>query len=189
MEMGIHQLTQVVSIPSVLGNLRLATERDRPLLLEWSADFLAKIGDVARGETAEQMVDRGLKQKSMYLWQVDSSPEVLSPEVLSPETLPPKARLTGNGSVTIPVSLACGSQFLPTAARIGPVYTPPQYRRKGYATACVSTLSQQFLDQNCQNCFLFTDLANPTSNGIYHAIGYQLICHWHDWGFPSSFSL
>ena len=57
-------------------------------------------------------------------------------------------------------------------ARIGPVYTPPEQRRKGYAGAAVAQVSQLFLDAGARVC-LYTDQANPTSNGIYQAIGYR----------------
>jgi predicted GNAT family acetyltransferase len=161
MQMRIHQLTAVHSGSPAKGYLRLATESDRPLLLEWFAAFLeeafaARERDaIATSATqVESMVDRSLDKHHIYLWE-DSAP----------------------------MSFACGRPCLPTAARIGPVYTPPEYRRKGYATACVATLSQLFLDQECHSCFLFTDLANPTSNHIYQAIGYRPICDWHDYSF------
>ena len=51
-------------------------------------------------------------------------------------------------------------------ARIGPVYTPPAHRRKGYAGAAVAAVSALFRDAGARVC-LFTDQANPTSNGIY----------------------
>lgn len=155
MEMRIHQLTQVNPVAIVPGHLRRATEADRPLLLNWFTAFVAEIGEVV-SQTPESMVESGLKQQSIYLWE-DS----------------------------VPVSWASGSQSLPTAGRIGPVYTPLEYRRKGYATACVAALSQKLLDQGCKSCFLFTDLANPTSNHIYQQIGYQPICDWHDYSFIS----
>jgi uncharacterized protein len=74
---------------------------------------------------------------------------------------------------------------LPTIGRINLVYTPPEYRRKGYATACVTALSQKLLDQGCRNCFLMADLANPTANHIYQGIGYRPICDWHEYSFTS----
>ena len=52
------------------------------------------------------------------------------------------------------------------------MYTPPEFRRRGYATACVAALNQQQLDAGRQFCALYTDLANPTSNSIYQKIGY-----------------
>lgn len=153
LDMKIHQLTQVKPVATANGYLRPATESDRPLLLAWFTAFAAEIGEVV-SLNAEQAVNAGLKRQSIFLWE--------------------------DG---IPVSWASGSRSLPTAARIGPVYTPPEHRRKGYATACVAALSQKLLDEGCDRCFLFTDLANPTSNHIYQEIGYQPMCDWLDYSF------
>lgn len=59
--------------------------------------------------------------------------------------------------------------------RVGPVYTPPELRRRGYATSGVAVVSQQALDAGATACMLFTDQANPTSNAIYQRIGYRLV--------------
>lgn len=59
--------------------------------------------------------------------------------------------------------------------RIGPVYTPPERRGRGYASALVAAVSQRALDDGAQLCMLYTDLANPTSNRIYAAVGYRPI--------------
>ena len=71
----------------------------------------------------------------------------------------------------------------PNGIRVNLVYTPPEYRKKGYATSCVAALSQTLLDQGRKYCFLFTDLANPTSNHIYQTIGYQPVCDMNDYWF------
>ncbi len=57
-------------------------------------------------------------------------------------------------------------------ARIGPVYTPAQHRRRGYAGAAVAQVSQALLDEGARVC-LFTDQANPTSNHIYTELGFR----------------
>lgn len=57
--------------------------------------------------------------------------------------------------------------------RIGFVYTPPEERGKGYASACVAAASQKALESGYMFCCLFTDLGNPTSNSIYQRIGYE----------------
>lgn len=155
MQMRIHQLTEVQPVATAKGFLRLATQDDRPMLLEWFQDFVDE-AIPSFEEDAERLVEGSLNRQSVYLWE--------------------------DG---VPVSLACGSKSLPSAARIGFVYTSPEYRRKGYATACVAALSQQLLERGCQSCFLFTDLANPTSNSIYQTIGYRPICDWHDYSFIS----
>lgn len=82
-----------------------------------------------------------------------------------------------------PVSLAGFECSMPSGARIGSVYTPPEHRGKGYASANVAALSQRLLDGDRKFCCLFTDLANPTSNGIYQKIGYRHICDFVSIGF------
>ena len=75
-----------------------------------------------------------------------------------------------------PVSMAGFSGPTPNGIRIGRVYTPPELRGRGYASACVAALSQHLLDSGRKFCFLYTDLANPTSNRIYQVIGYRPVC-------------
>ena len=75
-----------------------------------------------------------------------------------------------------PVSCAGFGSETPNGVRIGPVYTPPERRRRGYGSALTAHLTQQLLDGGRTFCFLYTDLANPTSNGIYRAVGYELVC-------------
>jgi uncharacterized protein len=151
-EMSIHQLTALPPLKAANGHLRLATERDRALLLEWLPAFDAEIGwEIV--EDVERIVTNRLKKQDTYLWEDNNAP----------------------------VSLSAGRQFSPAAGRIGSVYTPPAYRRKGYATACVAALSQKLLDEGCERCFLLTDLANPTSNHIYQQIGYIPVCDWHEY--------
>ncbi|MEH1854576.1 MAG: GNAT family N-acetyltransferase [Nostoc sp.] len=153
--MKIYQLTAVQRVSTARGYLRLATESDRSLLIEWLSAFLSEI-DEAVSEDVEHQVDNRLKQQNTYFW-VDSTP----------------------------VSVASSKQLLPTIGRINLAYTPPEYRRKGYATACVTALSQKLLDQGCRHCFLIADLANPTANHIYQGIGYRPICDWHEYSFTS----
>ena len=61
----------------------------------------------------------------------------------------------------------------PTGAVVNAVYTPPEWRRRGYATAAVAEASALMLRRGFRRCVLFTDLANPTSNSIYQRIGYE----------------
>ena len=58
---------------------------------------------------------------------------------------------------------------------INTVHTPRQFRRRGYATAAVASLTQALLEAGRRFCCLYTDLANPTSNSIYAKIGYRPI--------------
>jgi GNAT superfamily N-acetyltransferase len=73
------------------------------------------------------------------------------------------------------VSMACATEPVAGVSRIGYVYTPPEWRRRGYASALVAQLSRQVLETEAGTCILFTELHNPTSNGIYRRIGYQAV--------------
>ncbi|MBN2447156.1 MAG: GNAT family N-acetyltransferase [Phycisphaerae bacterium] len=82
-----------------------------------------------------------------------------------------------------PVSMAASVRPTPHGMAIAPVYTPPERRRKGYATALVAKLSQRQLDAGKEFCCLFADMANPTSNSIYQKIGYRALCDFMVLGF------
>ncbi len=75
-----------------------------------------------------------------------------------------------------PVSVTGFGSPTPTGIRIGPVYTPPELRGRGYASALVAEVSQAQLDAGRRFCFLYTNLANPTSNKIYVDLGYKRVC-------------
>ena len=60
-------------------------------------------------------------------------------------------------------------------SRIGPVYTPPAFRRHGYGAAATAACTQDALERGARQVVLFTDQANPTSNGIYQRIGYRAL--------------
>ena len=75
-----------------------------------------------------------------------------------------------------PVSMAIKTRPIAHSITVSGVYTPPEYRRQGYATALVARLSQHLLDSGYKFINLFTDLGNPTSNSIYRKIGYHPVC-------------
>ena len=74
-----------------------------------------------------------------------------------------------------PRTMAACARETRSGFAINAVYTPPQHRRRGYATAAVATLSDNLLKVGRRFCCLYTDLANTTSNSIYAKIGYRPI--------------
>ncbi|MDZ8104047.1 MAG: GNAT family N-acetyltransferase [Nostoc sp. DedQUE12a] len=149
----IFQLEKVKPISQVAGYLRLATDSDQKLLKNWYEGFSLEALGKIESDT-ERWVKQVVQQGTAYLWQDE-----------------------------VPVSIACHIGTTPNGARISIVYTPPEHRRRGYASACVAALSQTLLDRGNKFCFLFTDLANPTSNHIYQEIGYQPVSDWHNYSF------
>ncbi|HET8673373.1 MAG TPA: GNAT family N-acetyltransferase [Thermoleophilaceae bacterium] len=79
-----------------------------------------------------------------------------------------------------PVSLVGTNRPVGGVVRIGPVYTPPEFRRLGYAGSAVAVASRRALAAGADTCMLFTDLANPTSNKIYAEVGYRRIGDWEE---------
>ncbi len=59
--------------------------------------------------------------------------------------------------------------------RVGPVYTPPALRDRGYRGAVTAAVSRAALDAGATEVLLFTDLANPTSNARYQRLGYETV--------------
>ncbi|MGH7999452.1 MAG: GNAT family N-acetyltransferase [Brasilonema sp.] len=159
MALRAFQLEQVQAIPKVTGNLSIASESERQILIPWFEAFaLEALGSVEPG--VEPTVERHLQRGSAYIWKDET-----------------------------PVSMACHIRVTPNGAGISLVYTPPEYRRKGYASACVAALSQTLLNQGYRYCFLFTDLANPTSNHIYQAIGYKPVGDLYDYSFTQNIAI
>jgi predicted GNAT family acetyltransferase len=75
----------------------------------------------------------------------------------------------------VPRCMVAADRDTPNGVCINAVYTPPDYRRKGYATAAVAALSKQLLAGGKHFCCLYTDSENPTSNAIYRRVGYEPI--------------
>ncbi|HEY7343589.1 MAG TPA: GNAT family N-acetyltransferase [Ktedonobacterales bacterium] len=147
MQERIYELEAVIPVSGVSGSYRRPTEADRDLLVRWLDAFTAEaLGPKERLDGAE-WVDRYFTSSSRggYLWE--------------------------DGGV--PVSFVSYGNPTQHGVRIGPVYTPPESRGQGYASACVATVSQHLLEGGRAFCYLFTDLANPTSNHIYQTIGYN----------------
>lgn len=71
-----------------------------------------------------------------------------------------------------PVAMAAATTSHGGVVRIGSVYTPPENRGHGYGSAATVAISRNRRAHGMA-CMLYTDLANPTSNGIYQAIGYR----------------
>ena len=154
MHTRLFELGELVPPRRVPGRLRTATLDDFDLVREWVDRFLhdadVQAGRVpdAHGESIEPEDLRRRIERGTYWFWLDETGE--------------RVHLTGANPPAFGV------------VRIGPVYTPPQQRRKGYAGAAVAAVSQLFLDAGARVC-LYTDQANPTSNGILaHRIPMQV---------------
>jgi predicted GNAT family acetyltransferase len=82
-----------------------------------------------------------------------------------------------------PVSMAMRGAETLNGEMIGAVYTPPEHRNQGYATAVTAAVTQAILDGGKNYASLYTDLDNPTSNSIYQQIGYKPVMDTTSWKF------
>lgn len=146
---GIHECSNVKQPDGVSGRMRAARGDDLDLLAEWWAAFVADVGEepVDIAEAREWIESRLSSDTAGFVVWEDGGP----------------------------VSLAGYSGPTPNGIRVAPVYTPPELRGRGYASACVAGLTQRLLDEGRRFVFLYTDLANPTSNKIYRTVGYELV--------------
>ena len=148
MEQRIYKATEIRQPFVVEGAMRLVEERDLPLLEGWNLRFSRDCGDEDDPQQAREYAVAGIANRTRYLWMVGGEA----------------------------VSMAGASGPTPSGIRINWVYTPDLLRGRGFASALVATLSRKLLSEGRQFCFLYTDLANPTSNNIYQKIGYIAVC-------------
>lgn len=145
MNQRIYRLDFLNDIPLVKGKLRLAQMKDVDILVTWVIDFMDAAHETISATEANIIVKRIVSQGILYVWE--------DKEILS---MAGSARGTKHGCV------------------VSYVYTPPKKRGQGYATACVYNLTRELLKTK-EFATLYTDLSNPTSNGIYKKIGYKPI--------------
>ncbi|MGW5666957.1 GNAT family N-acetyltransferase [Micromonospora sp. NPDC003776] len=149
----LHELGELIPPSPVPGHLAVATEDDLELATEWFAAFMGDADEQAgrpRGASAHEVPDRTdmlrrIRLGRVWFWLDEAGRRV---------------HLTAANPPAFGV------------ARVGPVYTPPAERGRGWASNAVAEVSRRILAEGARAC-LFTDQANPTSNKIYAALGYR----------------
>ena len=148
---AMHILDEVHDPPRPApGELRLADAADRSLLVGWMRDFIVETG-ISGATQAGAMVDGRMRRDGLLVWDDEQ-----------------------------PVSMVGVTPPVAGVVRIGPVYTPPPERRRGYAGSAVAAASRRLLAEGAQRCMLYTDLDNPTSNKIYAEVGYRRLGDWEE---------
>jgi GNAT superfamily N-acetyltransferase len=149
----LHELGEIVRPRPVPGRLATATEDDVDLATAWFDAFMGDADEQAgrpRGSSAHEAPDRPemlrrLRAGRLWFWLDEAGEPV---------------HLTGANPPAFGV------------ARVGPVYTPPAHRGRGYASNAVAEVSRLLQADGARVC-LYTDQANPTSNKVYAALGYR----------------
>ncbi|MFE7746934.1 GNAT family N-acetyltransferase [Nocardia sp. NPDC057455] len=129
-------------IPDVAGVSRRAGESDVALCADWLAAMREEAG--MESGLDEAAIRRRVDSGRWWLWEHQGEP----------------------------VSLAAHHVPIQGWARIGPVYTPPDARGHGYASAVTAHVAELLRAQSLDVC-LFADTANTTANRIYRTIGFH----------------
>ena len=145
----LYRLGELVAPdPAPAGKPRLATDDDVRLIAGYVEAFWNEVEHSvpkdARG-TAVRMAAGRVAEGVFQLWLDESG---------------------------APVSLAGHTPIVAGMSRIGPVYTPPELRGRGYAAGATIAATQAALERGASEVLLFTDLANPVSNRLYQRLGY-----------------
>lgn len=143
---------QELEAPEVPGTKRRADENDLPLLARWRDAFYAEaLPSEPQTAPAEEIVRRFFAlDYGVWLWEVDGTT----------------------------VAWAMASPVNAGMSRVGPVYTPPEHRRRGYGAAVTAAATSWAQSNGAEHVVLFADLLNPISNSIYQRIGYREVCDW-----------
>ncbi len=153
MHTTVYYLTKVEPLSEQRGHMREASASDLTLAADWVDRFI-KEAVPDHPEDSEIIARKAIEKQRLFFWE--------------------------DGT---PVSMAAWVGETAKGVRVSLVYTPPEHRNKGYATACVGTASQQGLDEGKEHCLLFADQLNPTSNSIYMNIGYRPVCEFKHFQF------
>jgi len=140
----LYKLETLLPATPAGGRARPAVAGDVHTAMNWFTRFQVEAG--AHLSDVEPIVRDRIENQLLWLWEDDAGH---------------------------PVSMAGRNRTAAGAARIGPVYTPPEHRRRGYGAAITGACTSDALSRDAHDVVLFTDLANPTSNAIYQQIGYR----------------
>lgn len=144
----IYQLDQVKQGRISAGNFRKAKLADLPVVEQWFLDFSKEVGIPFNSDRTLKLAASKIVSGDVYLFENEKL-----------------------------LTMAAASRPTKNGISINYVYTPPEFRGKGYAYSCVATLSKLMLEQY-KFCCLFTDESNPVSNRIYLNIGYYPIAEY-----------
>ena len=140
-----HRLGAVNEVPRAPGAARVATEADLDWLAARHAAFIVETGVHDSPERVAAMLPRRVSRGDFRIWEDGAR-----------------------------VAFVGYNDAAPEFARVAPVYTEPDRRRRGYATALVALLSRELIARGKRALFLTTDAANPVSNSVYARIGYRV---------------
>jgi GNAT superfamily N-acetyltransferase len=137
------------------GRPRVAGPADREVVARFVGGFHEDVGEDHRPGTADD--DRTaavlIADGRLWLWETPTT--------------------EGEGPGTV-VAMARASGAQAGVARVGPVYTVPEARGRGFGGAVTAAATRAVIDGGA-TAVLYTQLDNPTSNALYQRLGYEVV--------------
>lgn len=150
----LYELRQVATPTPEHGSLRQATEGEVGLVTDWLMGYYQELFGHADREAVTREVAIRVGDGAFYLWE--------------------------DGG---PVSMAQKTRPTRRGISISSVYTPPAWRRRGYATACVAELSRLLLGEGRAFCTLFAEVENRAAMRVYERIGFRPVVDHEEYRF------
>jgi len=149
--LSLNALIEPEILSDGVVNGRLATITDVELLTRWRVAYsLETLGDVDSPELwkrCQNSVERAIKGNNIWL-------------------------LEENGRF---VSTTAFNTAIKEAVQVGGVWTPPQFRSRGYARAAVAASLRDARAEGVPNAVLFTGEGNIAAQKAYEALGFRHI--------------
>jgi GNAT superfamily N-acetyltransferase len=142
----LYRLDDLVLPKGVPGVGRLAGATDTESIVDWLVGFFADAFGAGSDREARRryLSDIVGDGGDIVLWSVDGAP----------------------------VSMARVHAPAAGVSRIGPVYTPPAERGRGFGAAVTAAAVQRAHRRGARHVVLFADVTNPGANRIYRRLGF-----------------
>ena len=145
MTMESYHCPAVVAPQGVVGKMLAPDSRHIETVAEFCVGFILDgFGKTVTVDSQRASAERLIKSGNLFLWEQ-------------------------GGAVVCMTNIAHRSK---RHGRINNVYTPPEHRKNGYASALVAELSRKLLAEGLTP-LLFADVLTPASNKVYRSIGYK----------------
>lgn len=150
-----YALREVNPVRKPVGTKQQALPEHAPLILEWINAMSVETASGNQAAWTLENVSACIQDGVFYLWCAGGEP----------------------------AAMAFYNRPTRRSVAISGVYTAPEKRGQGFATALVAGMCAQALADGRELVTLFTDVENPVSNAVYQHVGFYPVCDYHQYRF------
>lgn len=153
--MDIMEVRKLIESKPSQGNHRNAIVVEAKTITDWIIQYqMEAMASEMDYEEALKMIVGYIEEQKIYVYETDNQ---------------------------IIVSMAIVTRQLPHGIAIGYVYTPEEYRGKGYAASNIYFTCKHYLENGYDYCSLFADKNCTLSHRAYEKVGFQTLEDHHDY--------